>query len=87
MHFIPLQTITSTRLVCYYKAIIFVYRRESYLMSNGLQALENEDSAYFLSSGTLTHGGSRDLFSDGKYTFILCVIVRFFKETSTVKTS
>lgn len=39
--------------------------RESYLMSNGIQAYENEDGTCFLSSGALTYD-SRDLFSDGK---------------------
>lgn len=42
--------------------------RESYLMSNGLQAFENEDSAYaFISSGALTSGSSRDLYGDEFY--------------------
>ncbi|KAJ7327745.1 T-box transcription factor tbx20 [Desmophyllum pertusum] len=40
--------------------------RESYLMSNGIQAYENGDGACFLSSGALTHG-SQDLFSDEFY--------------------
>lgn len=48
--------------------IIFFYR-ESYLMSNGIQAYENGDGACFLSSGALTHS-SRDLFSEGRYSFI-----------------
>jgi len=41
--------------------------RESFLMSNGFQAFENEESAYLFSSGMMTHGGSRDLFSDEFY--------------------
>lgn len=37
-------------------------------MSNGLQAFENEDSAYaFISSGAFTTGSSRDLYGDGMY--------------------
>ncbi|XP_027045317.1 T-box transcription factor TBX20 isoform X2 [Pocillopora verrucosa] len=40
--------------------------RESYLMSNGIQAYENEDGTCFLSSGALTYD-SRDLFSDEIY--------------------
>lgn len=40
--------------------------RESYLMSNGIQAYENEDGACFLSSGALTYD-SRELFSDEIY--------------------
>lgn len=40
--------------------------RESYLMSNGIQAYENGDGTCFLSSGALTHD-SRDLFSEEFY--------------------
>ena len=44
-------------------------------MSNGLQAFENEDSAYaFISSGALTSGSSRDLYGDGKYIQTSAVI-------------
>lgn len=41
--------------------------RESFLMSNGFQAFENQDSAYLMSSSMLAHGSSRDLFSDEFY--------------------
>ena len=64
-HLLTKNATENTQECCF---IIFLYR-ESYLMSNGIQAYENGDGTCFLSSGALTHG-SRDLFSEGRYSFI-----------------
>lgn len=61
--------ILGTRIETLTNAAIFYFHRESYLMSNGIQAYENGDGACFLSSGALVHD-SRDLFSEGRYSFI-----------------
>ena len=60
--------VLGTRIETVKNAAIFYFHRESYLMSNGIQAYENGDGACFLSSGALTHD-SRDLFSEGRYSF------------------
>ncbi|KAK2568020.1 T-box transcription factor TBX20 [Acropora cervicornis] len=38
--------------------------RESFLMSNGIQAFENQDSTYLMSTSMLAQGTTRDFYSD-----------------------
>lgn len=35
-------------------------------MSNGIQAFENQDSTYLMSTSMLAQGTTRDFYSDGK---------------------